>query len=248
MLSCLTMEIEGDNLDFKKSSNLQGVLFEHIRLEYAEKMHTQGLHPYSQYIIKRENALYWNICTLLEQAEREIIQPFLQEEIQSFVIDKGNIEVLIKKKELIRKEERQLMREFYEKEADRYFTISFLTPTSFKQKGKYVIWPDLRLIYQSLMNKYGAIVENTEMLDEDMLQMMAEQSEIIKYNLRTVGFPIEQIRIPSFIGKVAVRINGPETLANYIRMLLHFGEFSGVGVKTGMGMGAICINEGGRGR
>lgn len=34
-------------------------------------------------------------------------------------------------------------------------------------------------------------------------------------------------------------IKGPETMARYVRMLAKFGEFSGVGIKTGMGMGAM---------
>ena len=34
-------------------------------------------------------------------------------------------------------------------------------------------------------------------------------------------------------------MKGSETIARYIRLLFHFGEFSGVGIKTGMGMGAI---------
>ena len=43
----------------------------------------------------------------------------------------------------------------------------------------------------------------------------------------------------SGLGKIGIKVKGSETIARYIRLLFHFGEFSGVGIKTGMGMGAI---------
>lgn len=38
--------------------------------------------------------------------------------------------------------------------------------------------------------------------------------------------------------------HGSQTLTNYVAVLLKFAEYSGVGVKTSMGMGAIKLLEG----
>ena len=66
---------------------------------------------------------------------------------------------------------------------------------------------------------------------------------IIHHNIRSTRFPLEGVKIPSFMGEVTIRFNGTDTMARYSKMLLEFGEFSGVGIKCGMGMGAIKIIE-----
>ena len=66
-----------------------------------------------------------------------------------------------------------------------------------------------------------------------------EQSEIVRYRLQTVPFPLEKVQITGFTGSICIHIRGPETMARYLRMLFKFGEFAGVGIKTGMGMGAM---------
>jgi CRISPR/Cas system endoribonuclease Cas6 (RAMP superfamily) len=43
---------------------------------------------------------------------------------------------------------------------------------------------------------------------------------------------------------MTLRLHGPDTLARYVRFLLRFGEYSGVGIKTAIGMGGIRIKEG----
>ena len=77
------------------------------------------------------------------------------------------------------------------------------------------------------------------MFDEETLEALVEQSEIVRYRLQTIPFPLEKIKITGFVGNICIHVKGPETMARYIRMLLEFGEFSGVGIKTGMGMGAM---------
>lgn len=54
---------------------------------------------------------------------------------------------------------------------------------------------------------------------------------------------MEGIKIPSFIGEIGIRINGTDTMARYVKLLARFGEYSGVGIKTAMGMGAFRIKQ-----
>ena len=112
---------------------------------------------------------------------------------------------------------------------------------SFKSYGRYINYPDLRLIYQSLMNKYDSVLKEASMFDEDTLDMLVEGSEIVKYNLRSYLFPLQGVKIPSFFGSMTIKVTSTDTAAKFIRLLLEFGEYSGVGIKTGLGMGAIQI-------
>ena len=66
------------------------------------------------------------------------------------------------------------MDHFYNKPAERYLEIRILTPMSFKSYGRYINHPDLRLIYQSLMNKYDSVLKEASMFDEDTLDMLVE--------------------------------------------------------------------------
>ena len=126
---------------------------------------------------------------------------------------------------------------------ERYIDLAFLSPAAFKQNGKYVFYPDLSLIYGSLMRKYSASSGQLDMMDEDTLMQLVNQSEIVRYHLKTALFPMEGIRLTGFMGTIRIQIKGSDTIARYIRLLLRFGKFSGVGIKTGMGMGAIKMLE-----
>lgn len=77
------------------------------------------------------------------------------------------------------------------------------------------------------------------MEDKETLEELCNSSEIVKYRLQTIPFPLEKINVTGFVGKIGIKIKGSETIARYIRLLLRFGEYSGVGIKTGIGMGAI---------
>ena len=243
MYAELRMELYSDRINYQQSSNLQGVIMETIDPIYAEKMHTNRINPYSQCIVKEDRPV-WYVKTLTEESYENIIVPLTK--LEKIVIRKKGLEAELcnRKEKFI--SENELLKDFYEKSCGRYFKVHFLTPTAFKSGGKYIFYPDLRLIYQSLMQKYSASSNEWEMVDEETLEAISERSEIIKFRLQTVPFPIEKVRITGFCGQITIKVTGPETLARYVRMLLQFGEFSGIGIKTAMGMGAIQYSQEGR--
>ncbi|MGP1441464.1 MAG: CRISPR-associated endoribonuclease Cas6 [Anaerovoracaceae bacterium] len=241
MLAQLKISLDSDNLNLYKASTLQGVLFENIDSDFADLMHSQNIHPYSQYLIKEENSYFWIINTLNEESYNHIILPLINPKFKEFTLKKGNIDVKINTKELKQLSDEELLKRFYDEDADRNISVNIRTPMAFKQKGIYTIVPDIRLIFQSLMNKYSAAYAHMSMFDLDTLAQITENTFVTRYNLRSAAFAMEGIKIPGFIGKISFRFRGTETLARYARLLLEFAEFSGAGIKTAMGMGAICI-------
>lgn len=233
----LRMELRTDSIDYKKSSVFQGILMEQIDPEYAEKLHQSKLHPYSQYLLKEKETLIWNICTLDEEAYEKIIIPLSK--LNELELKKYHLNIPIASKQISMIQDQELLDHFYNKEGERYLNIHFLSPTAFKKDGKYVNFPDLRLIYQSLMRKYTNTSVDMSMEDQDTLEEMVNKSEICGYRLQTVAFPLEKVHITGFIGKITIRLNGTDTMSRYIRLLFEYGEYSGVGIKTGIGMGAI---------
>ena len=50
----MALSVDKEGFGYYQSSNMQGVLMEHLENSYAEKLHQQGLKPYSQHIEGRE--------------------------------------------------------------------------------------------------------------------------------------------------------------------------------------------------
>ena len=101
----------------------------------------------------------------------------------------------------------------------------------------------MRLIFQSLMQKYGRLVENQPEIEEDTLDYLSEHSTITNYRLETIYFRVHGQRIPAFRGRLTFKVQGAQTLKAYVKMLLTFGEYSGLGMKTSLGMGGIKLEE-----
>ncbi|MCM1047131.1 MAG: CRISPR-associated endoribonuclease Cas6 [Clostridiales bacterium] len=246
MLAQLRMKLEadGDDFGYYQSSNLQGVLMERLERDHAEQLHVSGLKPYSQYLTSGKEKV-WVINTLTREAHEKIITPFLNETFKDFYIEKKDLHVKICAKELKTVPQKKLLEEFYSDTYDRYINVKFLTPTSFKSGGTYINMPELRFIYQSLMNKYSAASEDMDMYDEETLEQLVNNSRIIRYKLRSALFPLESVKIPSFVGEMSIKVTGSSTMAKYARLLIGFGEYSGVGIKTAIGMGGLQMSGGG---
>ena len=83
----------------------------------------------------------------------------------------------------------------------------------------------------------------SSIFSEELVEEFEQYTEITDYKLRSVRFSMEGVKIPSFVGECTIRIRGPQQMVNVAHMLAHFGEFSGVGIKTGLGMGALSVRE-----
>lgn len=246
MFAKLTMKLKADEpLTFQKSSAFQGALLEQVDPVYAEELHQQQMRPYSQYVTRWQNENIWTVCTLTDEAYEKIIEPLMKPAFSQVYIKNGNIDAEILSKELHSQSSGDLLNSFLNQRAARSTKIEVLTPTAFKQAGHYCVLPDVRLIFQSLMNRFSLISDEYSMIDEETLEQLEEMTYVTGYRLRTTGFSLEKVRMPGFIGTFTIRTNGPETMARYVRMLLSFGEYSGIGIRTAMGMGAIrFIGEG----
>lgn len=241
MVGRLELILDSNEIDYKNSSNLHGVIMENIDSEYADVLHTQGYNPYSQYVYTKDNKVIWCINTLDEKAYDNIIHKLLDDKFYEFTIKNREMPIKITEKKLQKKSENSFLEEFYNVKGEKYYNIQFITPTSFKSNGRYMIFPDLRLMYKSLMKKYSAASTDMDMYDEDTLEQLIESSEITRYRLQSTVFPLEGVVIPSYKGSLSIRLHGNDTISRYARLLFSFGEYSGIGIKSSIGMGALKL-------
>lgn len=235
-----------DGLSFNKASLLHGVLMEQLDFEYAERLHIQGLKPYSQCVRIENDKSVWYVRTLSEEAYNRIILPLQDESFNSFLIRHNNSHINISNKELNKIYKENLYKDFYSKDASRVYKIEFVSPTAFKRNGGYYNFPNTKNIYSSLMKRYDSISNDNVMEDEETLEHLVDNTDILSYSLYSTSFSLEGVKIPSFMGNITVKIKGSQTMANFANLLFRFGEYSGVGIKTAIGMGSIKVEEKGR--
>jgi CRISPR-associated endoribonuclease Cas6 len=119
--------------------------------------------------------------------------------------------------------------------------LLFQTVTSFKQNGRYVLFPQERLILQSLMMRWNEAFPMCPLDDADAFQAMLAGIQIGDYNLRTSRFLLKGVRIPGFVGSCRMDVKLALPLQELWHTLLAFADYAGIGIKTGLGMGGVRV-------
>lgn len=119
--------------------------------------------------------------------------------------------------------------------------IQFLSAASFKQNGRYVIFPQEKLILQSLVNRWNSFCEEYPLCDPDALCMLESGIYIRDYTLKSVRYHLKNVYIPAFVGKVTLDSRLPVPLAELWRAILLWADYSGIGIKTALGMGGANV-------
>ena len=244
MLAKLELKLNSNEIiHHQMVSSFHGALMDFLPQDYAAELHISRLHPYTQHLEKRGNNWYWVVTALNADAAEQILKSTLIQQTR-FTLKKHKIDIQILDKSYYESPTSDLAKTFYNEQASKYITAQFITPTAFKQNGKYVNHPDIRAIFSSLMKRYDAVNTDESMCDDDTLDQLVEKTTISRYNLHSTVFCLEGVRIPAFLGQITLRIDGSQTMANFAKMLFQFGTYSGIGIKTSLGMGAIRLVEG----
>ena len=241
MLCKLIMPFEssrGLHYNFYASSLMQGVMMEKISTSYAKKMHEDGLRPYSQFCTFENGRNLWTISTLDQEAAENIILPL--SELRTAEIRYKKDTITFSEPIMEKLTYHQLLEENAVNDAGtEKITLNIITPTAFKSSGNYVILPTLRLIFQNLSKRFDCFYGISENDYEELAAEVEKNIRITDYSLSGTDFALEGVRIPSFTGNITFSVKGSRDLRSYIRMLCRFSEFSGLGIKTAIGMGQI---------
>ena len=120
--------------------------------------------------------------------------------------------------------------------------IYFLTSTTHKLNGELQIFPNISTLFSGIINKINQHSDTIKLEDENVINELLKKVYIEEYNLRTRYFFLENVRIKGFIGNIKIRIKSKdEMLWQLLNFLLQVSEYTGLGVKTALGMGGIKI-------
>ena len=217
---------------------LQGVLMELIDTQYAKLMHEASFNPYSQHCSCVGDSLVWVINTLTSTAFENIVVPVIQKD--SILLKRGLKTVSMGKATMLTVSRKELAGLVHGSQQNR-FTLRFDTPAAFKSKGQYQVLPSLHLIYQNLLMHYGEVFDADHEVDPETVDYLVQHSRVIKFQLHSQPFKVSGKAIPAYRGSITIEVSGPETLVGFARMLFCFARFSGIGIKTSMGMGGLTV-------
>ena len=235
---------DGARAPASMGSILHGALMERLPGDYAAYLHTENLRPYSQSIRwdRETGRVLWRIGTL-DRTAGEIIGGVLHGigsihlRQKGYSIDVQNIQCIAQRS--------------YQDIADEYFRaetaprgaeIHFLTPTSFKQGGAYIILPESALILQSLLTRWNRFCPDIRIEEDDLVQTLAAHTRLTRYALRSAAFSVEGYSIRGFRGQSALQFTGSDMVRRILGTLLAFAPYAGIGIKTALGMGAAETN------
>ncbi len=223
-------------------SIFHGALMERIPGEWAERLHAEGLRPYSQYLFYdyRERCCRWRLGFLTEAASSLLLES-IGAPGELFLKQKGYA-VKLGAPRLVRETDYDALADgiFPRKEAPRGARIDFLTVASFRQGGAYVILPEAALIFQSLQSRWDAFSPKIRLDAPELGRQLAECCRVTAYRLESRPFSVEGQKINGFTGSLRLRFTGNDMTRRLMGLLLSLAPFSGVGIKTALGMGATA--------
>lgn len=241
----LTLTAEDPKLLYPDCAyRLYSWLLSRIPREQGERFHLQEDHPVSQYICREKDdaTARWQVNLLTEQAI-SLFSPILEAQ-EEIVLHAGTLSVLACTKGPV-KSPRELLLEAAEANGGRV-RLRFRAPTSFRQNGAYVRFPQERLILRSLANRWNSFCPEYPLDDEDALRMLEQGIRITDYSLRSQRYSLKESCIPGFVGSLTLSASLPAPLVQLWNTLLCWAPYSGLGIKTALGMGGVSVIRQGR--
>lgn len=251
MISTVIIEIaqQEKRLVYSSGSILHGFLMECLDPEIVRQLHESRLNPFSSALLadRISDVAIWKISSLNNASYELILKPLveklakektivLKQKLASFEVKNIYHADAVSYEDLSRKH-------FISDTVGRRCRIRFATPAAFKSSGRYVFMPEIRLIMNSLINRWNAFSGCIKLEDEHLLDHICEHVAIAGYNIRSCRFGIEGTTVPGLIGSVDFKTHGPDALARLASMLFDYSVYAGVGIKTALGMGCVEIDQ-----
>ena len=239
MLAQINMELESKELNINMASLFHGYLMENIDSAYAEYFHYNTTNPFTSCIFKdtKEDKFFWRVTTFSQKAYDMLMSYFSKGIPEKIYLKNKDLEINVKSFSIQKKSYEDLFLEATERKR-----IKLMSPTSFKSDGITHIFPNISTLISGVIAKINQHSETAELEDKKIVNELLEKVYIKDYNLRTKIFHLESIKIKGFIGTMDLAIKGEDrTLINILNFLILMSEYTGLGIKTSLGMGGVKV-------
>lgn len=237
--------IDGQRMHSNWGYTLYGILSQNTDANYIAQLHQRNETPLSQYLetLPETSEAIWHINLLGEEAIYHWGASLKKQHSYQAAHHHTVLQVLEQNWEEPVSEHNFCYQYLVEHNANRLHKLHFLTPVGFKSQNQYQIFPTIELMLKSLWRSWQNYSQELK-LDDDMVRdQLIQYTKIWEYQLKSARYPVKGNKIPAFRGDVVLSVHGPEPLARLVQLLLAFGEYSGMGMKTALGMGGYRLER-----
>lgn len=231
------------SLGFADAYPLYSALMEKLSSETADRLHSRDT-LISQYLspIQGGKSALWTISILDTESCPEVVS--LLESNNSFTLSSKGVELKVEGKEYSKIKSIDELMALPGGNIDcNRFHIRFISPSSFKVGGEYSLFPSVKHILGSISSRWGAAFANEEIEDTKALEALEEGVRITGYTLKSSYFKLKGYSVAGFTGSITLSARLPVPMLLLLRGMLAFGTYSGIGVKTSLGMGGVQVSE-----
>lgn len=228
---CLSLS---EQLDHRDAYRLYSFLLEQLPANLAQQLHDSPAHPLSQYA----DGANWVISVMGSRAGDALMPAILSMKTIGLAGGRRQLTVCGCSRRSIENVEELLYAS-----APSIRTLQFRAPTAFKSRGSYQLLPTQHLLLQSLTRRWNQVFADECPIEDEGEGLDALEAGLIyrALELRSQTFRLKDGSVPAVIGSIEIenRLQGFHSCL--LNALLTFGTYSGIGIKTGLGMGGITL-------
>ncbi|KIX91213.1 CRISPR-associated protein Cas6 [Staphylococcus microti] len=222
-------------------SVLHGALMDYLPNEMTEYLHHSFAYsPLKQRVFLIDDKVVWEIVSMNQDLSTQLLKLF--SENTYIYLKQYDFHLSIEKFDVQNIDVTELMNnKLSDEDLSRYIKLKIVTPMSYKSNNKYAISPEIKMFFRSIMIQFDSFFSDYQMYDKETLDFIVDNVFIVDYRMKSTRFHLEKVKIPSFMGELTIKVNGPSPFLKLLHFLVAFGELSGVGIKTSLGMGKYHI-------
>ena len=215
------------------SVKIHGAAMNAIPKDYAAKMHEKGYHPFSVFTVDTGSGLLIRVSALCDEAKV----------ISDALCSLSSIKVF-GASEPIKITSCENADPINAADAEKYIngrscTLEFVTPAMIKTKGRPSAAPDICGYFRSVVNKYNTF-EN-DAIEFDEFKEAFGSADFDSYHLESTKYNVSGNIFPGMIGSCKLYFPKDKRQNMLLRRMIAYATYSGVGGKTGQGMGGLVV-------
>lgn len=216
---------------------LYAALLKEAPAAYGEEVHVDGATPVRQFLLSGEEELIWTVNLLDESSER-VLGPILEGKKEyDFPQEDAALRVIECRRKSVTDAAGLLKRGAAHSGTHR---LHFRTATAFKSQKQYINLPTSRLMMQSLLRQWNKSFPEETI--QEQAETLAAGIRIQRFWLKDEMYHIKGNAIPGFVGEMTAVNHLRGERCGQANALLLFAAYSGVGIKTTLGMGGVQLD------
>lgn len=218
---------------------MHGVLMEAVNNDDLHAL--AGTRPFAQYLSRTAPGEYvWSV-SLLHEEKSSAIKRWLHTNPAKLFIEYHNLDIdicAITCAESLSYEE--MLSDVLAELPPKYVSFDFITAMIFKRSAVKNPWPfpEPRLILQSILSRWNAFSDAAVFDDEEILSEANQFISLHSYKIQSQRVAMDGVMFAGTTGSASFNVQKTE-LRQLMNLAGHYAEFSGVGAKTAMGLGAV---------